>query len=609
MRDLLEHHGLDFGAGPLSEEEALVLAGGLSVLFSEGAGHDHAMYLLGRCHTLEADLCANLGVACEQHSTEDGDIAWSWVQAEVDEGRPVMVWADIGHLDYLDVRMHNSNHDLIVVGYDLPAGQVLVADHALPDTQRCSLESFAAARASDDFPGPHGNRTWFMRWPSALPPADDAVAVALRGAAAHLLHGEREIPHTTGLAAISELSSAITGWAELDDLALRERLRRLWFCVEAAGTGGGFFRALWAGGLQRFADLLADRELRRLGDLYAELAGEWSALATESLGRDRRQALPSAVARVAHIDRLEEEGARGLAAWSRPRSIDTTATEEGTMSLTYTDTAATADEQLTYEATVPRELVHKASVHEVLLTDARQVDEDLYICAGELPRTHSFYSDGFYSDGVSVRYDAMLPMELKRQGGVLVAHRWQDVPHGYRFVFMGIDLAIQHPEALAIGGAPARVVMTMRIVDRQHRGDQLTGYSLDTAFSIDGVGACTATGTVMFMPRPVYEAMRRKQREAHGLPPEAPQRSAGRRFPVAPSCSAASTRTTSSCRACAATRPRTATRPASSWTTAIRACSITVSTTFRACSCSRPTGRSRSPRRPTGSACRRRDWS
>jgi hypothetical protein len=205
------------------------------------------------------------------------------------------------------------------------------------------------------------------------------------------------------------------------------------------------------------------------------------------------------------------------------------------MTLTQTDTPVTNfDEELAFEATMPRELVHKQSVHEVLLTDARQIDEDTYVCAGQLPRTHSFYSDGFYNDGVSSRYDTMLPMELKRQGGVLIAHRWQGVPQGYRFVFLGIDLTVQHPDALAVGGAPANVVMIMRTTDRQHRDGALTGYTMDTEFTVDGVDACTATGSVMFLPRPVYEAMRRKQREAQGLPTDPPERSAGRRFPVAP---------------------------------------------------------------------------
>jgi len=205
------------------------------------------------------------------------------------------------------------------------------------------------------------------------------------------------------------------------------------------------------------------------------------------------------------------------------------------MTLTQTAATATVHDELSFDATVPRELVHKQSVHEVLLTDARQLGEHEYVTAGQLPRTHSFYSDGSYNDGVSIRYDTMLPMELKRQSGVLIAHRWYDVPHGHRFVFLGIDLAVQHPEALSIGGAPALAVMSTRVIDRRFRGETLTTYSLETAYRIDGVDACTSVGSVMFMPRPAYEAMRRKQREAQGLRPEPPHQSARRRFPVAPS--------------------------------------------------------------------------
>jgi hypothetical protein len=194
----------------------------------------------------------------------------------------------------------------------------------------------------------------------------------------------------------------------------------------------------------------------------------------------------------------------------------------------------TFDEELSYDATVPRELVHKQSVHEVLLTDARQVNDDVFVCAGELPRTHSFYSDGFYNDGVSIRYDAMLPMELKRQAAVLIAHRWLEVPGDWRFVFAGIDMKVGHPEALAVGGAPARVLVTLTVARRLLHEGTLVGFKAEAAFSIDGIEACTAKGRVMFMPRPFYEAMRTSQREGHGLSPEPPERCAGRRFPVAP---------------------------------------------------------------------------
>src|SRR5207302_10353989 len=136
------------------------------------------------------------------------------------------------------------------------------------------------------------------------------------------------VPYPTGLAALDDLGFAIGSWDGLDDARLRERFRLLWFCIDKAGTGGGLFRGLWASGLRRLSEVLSDPQLRRLGDLYAELAAEWSTLATDGLRPEPRQTLRTAAARVAHIARLEKEGARGLAAWSRPRLSNTPATKE-----------------------------------------------------------------------------------------------------------------------------------------------------------------------------------------------------------------------------------------------------------------------------------------
>lgn len=203
------------------------------------------------------------------------------------------------------------------------------------------------------------------------------------------------------------------------------------------------------------------------------------------------------------------------------------------MTVTQTATPGT-NGGLTFDTTVPRELVHKQSVHEVLLTDACKLEEDVYVFAGQLPRTHSFYSDGFYDDGVSIRYDTMLPMELARQAAVFVSHRWHDVPRSFRFVFMGIDMSVEHPEALAVGAAPANVILTLKTLDRQYYEDTLTGFTMHAEFNVDGVDAATASGQLMFMPRRFYEKMRSKQREAQGLTPEPPMQCNGRRFPVAP---------------------------------------------------------------------------
>ena len=43
--------------------------------------------------------------------------------------RPIMIWADIGHLEYLNVRLRMTMHDIVVTGYDEREGVAFIADN------------------------------------------------------------------------------------------------------------------------------------------------------------------------------------------------------------------------------------------------------------------------------------------------------------------------------------------------------------------------------------------------------------------------------------------------------------------------------------------------
>lgn len=97
--------------------------------------------------------------------TDDPDEGWAMLRSELDAGRPTMIWADIKHLDYLRVWMHNTMHDIVACSYDLDEGVALIADNDRDELQRCNLESLARARNSKALPGPNRHATWAMRWP------------------------------------------------------------------------------------------------------------------------------------------------------------------------------------------------------------------------------------------------------------------------------------------------------------------------------------------------------------------------------------------------------------------------------------------------------------
>ncbi|WP_226962330.1 AfsA-related hotdog domain-containing protein [Streptomyces sp. C8S0] len=82
---------------------------------------------------------------------------------------------------------------------------------------------------------------------------------------------------------------------------------------------------------------------------------------------------------------------------------------------------------LSYAATVSRQLVHRAAVCEVFLTDTRRRSDNDFLIAAQLPRVHSYYSDHLATPAA---YDPLLLLEVFRQTSILVAHEHLGVPLG-----------------------------------------------------------------------------------------------------------------------------------------------------------------------------------
>ena len=318
LRDLLDWAGLGWD-GPPGEALVFGLGGGLDFHWMWLPDADPLLYLGGRTKDLELTLCARLGIAVEPRRTEDPAEAWEWVAAELDEGRPVMVWTDILELPYLRVRLSNTRHDLVVVGYDTDAGTAYVADNDREEIQEVSLDALAKARDSQGFPGPNRNATYPMRFPERLP---DLLPVARDAAAASveaLCHGEGVgalLPASIGYAGqmegIARFAETFSAWPDLlPPEALGRAYRSLSVFIEKAGTGGGLFRRLQAGFCRGVAALTGDAPFREAASSYAACAAAWSALASAAAAPDPD---PGDLARlVSALRPLEERAADDLA--------------------------------------------------------------------------------------------------------------------------------------------------------------------------------------------------------------------------------------------------------------------------------------------------------
>lgn len=328
LRDLLEFHGLTYeeSGRPLSEGAVFGLGGGIGCLYLVVPQIDPPIYLVGRTADLERDLCRHLGISLDFRQTDDPQEGWELLRAELDAGRPTMVWADIKHLEYLRVRMHNTMHDIVVCGYDDDAGVAWVADNDREEIQRCSLASLARARNSRAFPAPNRHATWLMRWPRALPPVAASVRAALErtvanmsGAGTPLMEG---VPGAAGLAGIDLFADDYPKWPRRFGERLAAALDGLYVFIVKAGTGGAMFRSLYAEFLSDAARWLDDAVLASAATIYGTLADRWRQLA-ELVGGDANgdpqerhsRGLPV----VREIAELEHAGVRALEQWLAAR--------------------------------------------------------------------------------------------------------------------------------------------------------------------------------------------------------------------------------------------------------------------------------------------------
>ncbi len=185
----------------------------------------------------------------------------------------------------------------------------------------------------------------------------------------------------------------------------------------------------------------------------------------------------------------------------------------------------------TLTSTVPKELVHRSAVAEVLLTDWERSDDTHFTVAAQWPRGHSFFTSvaGGY-------HDPLIGCETVRQIGLLLGHAEFGVPFGHQFIVWDLDFAVR-PEHLGVGYEPAALSIDVTVTEIVRRGRNLTGLRFHSVFHRDGNVVASGGGSLSCMSPAVYRRVRGAHVSGgdwHRLPlisPTAPQ-NVGRMSPM-----------------------------------------------------------------------------
>ncbi|MFF5315747.1 ScbA/BarX family gamma-butyrolactone biosynthesis protein [Streptomyces massasporeus] len=173
--------------------------------------------------------------------------------------------------------------------------------------------------------------------------------------------------------------------------------------------------------------------------------------------------------------------------------------------------------------TVPKELVHRASVSEVMLTDWARVDDEHYTLAAQWPRGHSFFTN---VDGC---HDPLIAAETIRQAGILLAHAEFGVPLGHHFLVSDLSVHVE-PRHIGVDWTPATLELQVTCSEVKLRGKNLLGFRISVEIRRDGRLAATGGGSLTCVTPRVYQRLRAGRLREDGMPqviqltaPEAPQ--------------------------------------------------------------------------------------
>ncbi len=272
MRNLLAFRGI-----VLSEPMCFGLGSGAGFLSVTGLPVPPGVAFHGRIMEMERELCDALSIPFPERPEADGDAGWEGAREAVLSGNPVLITTDLAYLDYFGTGTHFSGHRIVLFGVDDEAGEALLSDSERQEPQRVPVASLKAARSSPVPPYPMENRWCVVRPEGPLTPLAEAIPRALGKNAREMLSPPEG--SAAGISGIRRVAGEIARWPGMTkDWSFAARFG--YQVIEKRGTGGGFFRRLYARYLEeassRYSPLATAglaAKMDAVGDGWTEIAG------------------------------------------------------------------------------------------------------------------------------------------------------------------------------------------------------------------------------------------------------------------------------------------------------------------------------------------------
>lgn len=166
-------------------------------------------------------------------------------------------------------------------------------------------------------------------------------------------------------------------------------------------------------------------------------------------------------------------------------------------------------DSLSVDQTVERFLVHRMALTEVLLTDSRQLADDHFVAAAQLPRDHAYYGDHTCDGDI---LDPLMLLEACRQAGLYASHRFEGVPRENKFILTHLKFT-RHDTGRAVR-LPDRLVMDAVVTSRLLRDGEVRGIDLELTLLMPGGVVGVVDLGLRYRSQESYRALRLRNRDA-----------------------------------------------------------------------------------------------
>lgn len=277
---------------PLSEEMLFGIGSGLGFTYINLA---NSPMISGRIKPFifEEKIANRLGIKIKCRTTKIYDKAFNRTRELISTNNPVIIYADMPYLDYLnlDENNHFGGHAIVLFGFDDENNSTYVSDRdnsnypirtpkglISQDFHLVDYMQLEKARSSNHRPFPANNKWLEFDFTNYIEISLDTVLDSIKETCESMLNPPAKL---LGVNGINKFSKEVLKWSKFNKEKIKLAGTTNYFMISAdGGTGGGIFRDIYGEFLIEASVKFNISELKSCGDDYVLIGQKWDKVAT-----------------------------------------------------------------------------------------------------------------------------------------------------------------------------------------------------------------------------------------------------------------------------------------------------------------------------------------